>query len=82
MVIFLARPAPPMAHRRLLLALTVGLIARCVVGGGIGLEESRAADLEAGGDVDIIASLEINEFRGQRSLQLMVEDIRSTLEKS
>lgn len=50
MVIFLARPAPPMAHRRLLLALTVGLIARCVVGGGIGLEESRAADLEAGGD--------------------------------
>ena len=50
MVIFLARPAPPMAHRRLLLALTVGLIARCVVGGGIGLEESRAADLEPGGD--------------------------------
>jgi single-stranded-DNA-specific exonuclease len=41
-----------------------------------------AGHLEAGGDVDIIASLEINEFRGQRSLQLMVEDIRSTLEKS
>ena len=39
-----------MAHRRLLLALTVGLIARCVAGGGIGLEESRAADLEPGGD--------------------------------
>ena len=45
-----ARSAPPMAHRRLLLALTVGLIARCVAGGGIGLEESRAADLEPGGD--------------------------------
>ena len=41
---------PEMAHRRLLLALTVGLIARCVAGGGIGLEESRAADLEPGGD--------------------------------
>ena len=41
-----------------------------------------AGHLEAGGDVDIIASLEINEFRGQRSLQLMVEDIRSTHEKS
>lgn len=39
-----------MAHRRVLLALTVGLIARCVAGGGIGLEESRAGDLEAGGD--------------------------------
>ena len=39
-----------MAHRRLLLALTVGLIARCVAGGGIGLEESRAVDLEPGGD--------------------------------
>ena len=47
------RPAPPMAHRRLLLALTVGLIARCVVRGGIGLEESRAGDLEAGGDARI-----------------------------
>ena len=45
---YLARPR--MAHRRLLLALTVGLIARCVAGGGIGLEESRAADLEPGGD--------------------------------
>ena len=51
MVIFPPRDPPgPMAHRRLLLALTVGLIARCVAGGGIGLEESRAADLEAGGD--------------------------------
>lgn len=36
-----------------------------------------AGHLEAGGAVDIIASLEINEFRGQRNLQLMVEDIRS-----
>ncbi len=41
-----------------------------------------AGHLEAGGDVDIIASLEINEFRGQRSLQLMVEDIRSAQGKS
>ena len=41
-----------------------------------------AGHLEAGGAVDIIASLEINEFRGQRNLQLMVEDIRSAQGKS
>ena len=41
-----------------------------------------AGHLEAGGSVDIIASLEINEFRGQRNLQLMVEDIRSAQGKS
>ena len=41
-----------------------------------------ARHLEAGGAVDIIASLEINEFRGQRNLQLMVEDIRSAQGKS
>jgi len=43
---------------------------------------SWAAHLEAGGAIDIIASLEINEFRGQRNLQLMVEDIRSAQGKS
>jgi len=41
-----------------------------------------AGHLEAGGAVDIIASLEINEFRGQRNLQLMVEDIRTAQGKS
>jgi len=41
-----------------------------------------AGHLKAGGAVDIIASLEINEFRGQRNLQLMVEDIRPTQGKS
>jgi len=41
-----------------------------------------AGHLETGGAVDIIASLEINKFRGQRNLQLMVEDIRSAQGKS
>ena len=43
---FSARPTPPMAHRRVLLALTVGLIA-LRRRGRHGLEESRG-DLEAG----------------------------------
>ena len=44
---YLAPPSPNGAPSTALLALTVGLIARCVAGGGIGLEESRAGDLEA-----------------------------------
>ena len=50
---------------------------------GIAFEQGAwVGHLKAGGAVDIIASLEINEFRGQRNLQLMIEDIRSAQGKS
>ncbi len=38
---------------------------------------SWTSHLKAGRAIDIIASLEINLFRGQRNLQLMIEDIRA-----
>jgi hypothetical protein len=36
------------------------------------------SELKSGATLDIIASISLNEFRGQTSLQLMVEAIRHT----
>jgi single-stranded-DNA-specific exonuclease len=36
------------------------------------------SELKSGASIDIIASISLNEFRGQTSLQLMVEAIRHT----
>jgi single-stranded-DNA-specific exonuclease len=45
---------------------------------GFGLGE-RAADLQTGSLIDIVFHLEVNQWQGQRSLQLNVQDLRSSV---
>ncbi len=48
-----------------------------ITGIGFGLAD-WITELKSGTPVDIIASISLNEFRGEKSLQLMVEAIRSS----
>lgn len=47
------------------------------IGFGLG---GRAADLQVGSLIDIVFHLEVNEWQGRRSLQLNIQDLRSSAE--